>query len=68
MNRHPTNGDDMNIYRYANNEFARTATTEEIDRYEAILAELHITLLQHDVGAIDGAEFGLEGVTIYIDR
>lgn len=56
----------MNIYLYANAEIIRTATAEEVARYEAIIAELPSS--QRDTGAIDGGAFGLDGQTIYISK
>lgn len=54
----------MDIHLCATAEVIRPATTEEVARYEAIIAELPSS--QRDTGAIDGAAFGLDGQTIYI--
>jgi hypothetical protein len=56
----------MTIYNYCTAEAIRTATAEEVARYDAILEGL--TSSQRDTGAVDGSEFGLDGVTIYISR
>jgi len=56
----------MIIYDYRTAIALRTATAEEVARYDAILEGL--TSSQRDTGAVDGAEFGLAGITVYISR
>jgi hypothetical protein len=55
----------MTIYCYRTAIALRHATADEIARYEALLAAMPSS--QRDAGAVDGAEFGLNGITIYID-
>jgi hypothetical protein len=60
------NGDDaMGIYNYENADFIRKATAEEAARYMELLDCMSQS--ERDVGAVKGDEFGLPGLTIYME-
>lgn len=50
----------MTLYTYATAEAVRDLTATEVEAYEAFLA----TDSSH-TGAVDGAMFGMPGVTVY---
>jgi hypothetical protein len=54
----------MSIYNYTTGDFIRTATEAEGAKYLALLETLCQS--QRDAGAVDGAEFGFPGLTIYM--
>jgi hypothetical protein len=57
---HETGEIKMTLYTYATAEAIRNLTATEVEAYEAFLA----TDSSH-TGAVDGAMFGMPGVTVY---